>query len=296
MSRLYSNWILHLVGLSAVILVCRHGFNSQKQWAAVKEDIGMEQRLALPVIKQLNRTKWNDIVQDALAYPLPQNLIISERSSTARALVADFGIRSTALIDRLGSGIPVKDIDWQSELVSRYWSLGDSLALYSGNKMAVRLDSCMFNAGRNQMKTILGSLFSRKDTTVATSVCRNLNLRAELALKMLLDQHRNSMRIYDEMNYDTVLPVITPKECPRVGKVFVADVYLAPYFTDSKNCKAMINGRTIPTENGVVKIEKLLTYSGAHSFNVNVNVRNPLTGEIKSYNKEFEIYAAPTPQ
>ncbi len=94
----------------------------------------------------------------------------------------------------------------------------------------------------------------------------------------------------DEVKFDAFEPVISARKGYVIrGEKYTADVFLSAYSTTAgENTKIYVGGSALPMESGKGTYEVSTNSIGTKTYNVKIEVTNPLTGETKSYEKEFE--------
>ena len=92
-----------------------------------------------------------------------------------------------------------------------------------------------------------------------------------------------------DIKFDAFQPAISaPKGYVIRGEKYAADIFLSAYSTQADNISISVNGNGLPLKEGVAHYETTASGLGAQKYKVNINVKNPLTGENKAYTKEFE--------
>ena len=93
------------------------------------------------------------------------------------------------------------------------------------------------------------------------------------------------------MAFDRLQVMTNPrKSFIKKGENYEADIYLSPILNsfDDENMTAVINGQTFSFQNGVAKYKVAANSIGEKKYNVQIKVQNPLTGEVRFYEKPFE--------
>lgn len=92
-----------------------------------------------------------------------------------------------------------------------------------------------------------------------------------------------------EFRPDAFVPVISaPKGYVIRGEKYQADIFLSAYSKSADNISISVNGSNLPVKEGMAHYETTTGRTGVSKYNVRINVKNPLTGEVKPYEKEFE--------
>lgn len=93
----------------------------------------------------------------------------------------------------------------------------------------------------------------------------------------------------EDIKFDAFQPAISaPKGYVIAGEKYEADIFLSAYSTNADNISISVDGRTLPLKDGVAKYEVMTSTTGVKSYKVTINVKNPLTGEVKTYSKDFQ--------
>ncbi|MBK7406859.1 MAG: gliding motility protein GldM [Saprospirales bacterium] len=93
-----------------------------------------------------------------------------------------------------------------------------------------------------------------------------------------------------EIIFDAFEPVISATKGYVIkGEKYEADIFLSAYSTsNTDNTKIYVNGSNLPVENGKAAYSTSASAIGTKKYKVKIEISNPLTGEVKSYDKEFE--------
>ncbi|MFN0015137.1 MAG: gliding motility protein GldM [Saprospiraceae bacterium] len=93
----------------------------------------------------------------------------------------------------------------------------------------------------------------------------------------------------EDIKFDAFQPAISaPKGYVIAGDKYEADIFLSAYSTNADNISISVDGRSLPIKEGVAKYETGTSSTGTKPFKVSINVKNPLTNEVKNYSKEFQ--------
>ncbi|MCB9283352.1 MAG: gliding motility protein GldM [Lewinellaceae bacterium] len=93
-----------------------------------------------------------------------------------------------------------------------------------------------------------------------------------------------------DVKFDAFEPVISATKGYVIrGEKYEADIFLSAYSTsNTDNTKIYVNGTNLPVEAGKASYSAAATSIGTKKYKVKIEITNPLTGEVKSYDREFE--------
>jgi len=92
-----------------------------------------------------------------------------------------------------------------------------------------------------------------------------------------------------EIKFDAFAPAVSAEKSYVIqGEKYAADIFLSAYSTSADNVSISVNGSSLPVREGLAHYEVTGSGLGEKSYNVSINVKNPLTGENKNYSKEFK--------
>ncbi len=92
-----------------------------------------------------------------------------------------------------------------------------------------------------------------------------------------------------DIKFDAFEPAYSAeKNYVIAGEKFAADIFLSAYSTTADNVSISVNGQSIAVKEGKAHYEATASGLGEKPFKVSINVKNPLTGEVKNYTKEFK--------
>lgn len=284
------HWLWHLFYLSVAAGVFVWGEEQLGQTGLVKTELGAVQEWSLPAVKRSRKVVSYQIAENGRANLCLQNERCLAAASQARLWVDSIGKKSLAAHQRLQAGEQPGSINWHTALLDDYYRLGDSLAALYGADPARQawLERCLFSGYRDWPQSRLAAMLAASDTADAARLCRHLCLNAELALFFTLEELRKQIATWN-LQFDAWLPAISAESCPRAGVPFEADIFLLSYSTKSDNITIKVNGQPMPLEAGLARYKRTWHTPGVKSLPVHIEVRNPLTGEIRTYSKEFEV-------
>lgn len=93
----------------------------------------------------------------------------------------------------------------------------------------------------------------------------------------------------DNIGWRSFLPNITINQsCVRVGEPFYGMVSLDAYSAHESNVAYFCNGKKLPLKDGLGKM-RLKTTSKSQKYTVKAIIKNPFTGSIEHFSKEFPV-------
>ena len=93
-----------------------------------------------------------------------------------------------------------------------------------------------------------------------------------------------------DIKFDSFEPVVSAKKGYIIqGEKYEAEVFLSAYSKQSSgNTRISAGGQSLTVRDGKGLYTTTPSSTGTKKYTVNISVKNPLTGETKSYKKEFE--------
>jgi hypothetical protein len=110
-------------------------------------------------------------------------------------------------------------------------------------------------------------------------------------IKFLSEKNTYCGNLKSEAIQLTILP---NSNTIQQGEKFKADACIINYFNNiGSNANLEIDGTSIPFKDGIAHFEKQYNQIGTQSFTAVGKIKNPLTGEIKLYTKDFTFEVLP---
>jgi gliding motility-associated protein GldM len=92
----------------------------------------------------------------------------------------------------------------------------------------------------------------------------------------------------DDVKVDAFEPAVSaPKGYVIRGDKYEADVFLSAYSTTANNITISVDGSSLAVKDGKAHYEVSTSSAGTKTYKVNCSVKNPLTGDVKNYPKDF---------
>ena len=93
----------------------------------------------------------------------------------------------------------------------------------------------------------------------------------------------------EEIIFDDFRVVAAPSSSYIIrGETYEADLFLSAASTNVDNIEVLVNGNRIPIQDGVGKFRVTPNNIGANRYTATINLTNPATGEVTSYQQTFE--------
>jgi len=93
----------------------------------------------------------------------------------------------------------------------------------------------------------------------------------------------------EDIKFDKFTPAVSAEKNYVIqGERYVADVFLSAYSSSADNISISVGGSGLPMKEGIARYETGTSGVGERTYNVSINVKNPLTGKTENYSKEFK--------
>lgn len=110
---------------------------------------------------------------------------------------------------------------------------------------------------------------------------------AKIAETAILNHFSNEISI-TTMTPDAFEPVIASNKNYVIrGEEFRGEIFLAAYSSTADNISVTVDGRDYPVQNGKAVFTSNPSSIGARNHKMKIKLKNPLTGEVKSFEKNF---------
>jgi len=269
-----------IIGMAGWIWVDKMQENIWSQILAVSTEQSVE------LIAKTNDFALSQIDRLADSYPSPENLKCRAKAMSANKLVANLNDK----IIKAQIALPVdkdKQVHLVEELRISAWKLCDSLSAFADEDSILKIK--------------IRALLEQSDSTQFWNFAQNLNdCSAKVALTTL--NQKTALAFSDLLNYlymrvegldlrfDTFEPMSNADSAAiKVGETYRAKVFLAPYHTVAKHISIKVNGKILPTTLGQAHFSQQFTSPGKKKYMVEIDLKNPLTGELKIFKKEFGL-------
>jgi hypothetical protein len=251
------------------------------------------------VIKRIGEQTMKSIFKGAEAYRTSFN---QSGKSQAERLIKMVGIAQQQIaalrkdMDSTGASLGAlrkvdKLPDWKT--------LADSLAGVAHEDSIVRnaIRTCLFDNNAPNPPLWWTTLIKNGSPALGRAFLKYQSLRLNLALNQAL----NFIEIYKiggcmDVKYDYDKAIILEPRLDQplnLGHPFEVGIVLSQYSSTANNLVAKINNKPVPIDRGKVHYTTVFGMPGKQSIAVDFQLKNPLTGEIKSYARSFTLNVLP---
>lgn len=93
----------------------------------------------------------------------------------------------------------------------------------------------------------------------------------------------------EDIKFDRFVPAVSAEKSYVIqGEKYAADVFLSAYSSSADNISISVNGSNLPLKEGIARYETSTSGLGERTYKVSINVKNPLTGAVENFSKEFK--------
>lgn len=221
------------------------------------------------------------------AFPSEHNAITRRKAKTARKGVD----ACQELLQGRNVWDQVRETGNSAILTNALQELSDSLLSFANKDSVVvaRLQTLVTEPAAALKSPETLCFFKYAHKSQVGLYLKDLAWKLELALNFLmpdLNDQVNPPRI----RFDSLAPLVSYKQCARVGQPFTGEVYLQSYCSsidDKLECR--INGQKYPVRNGLVHLQLSFPSPGNYQQAVKICIKNPLTEELRTYTKTFDL-------
>lgn len=174
--------------------------------------------------------------------------------------------------------------------------LADSLIALTGGDSAAtaRIRTCLFDADTPVPPTWWRHVLKENKPENMDIWYANLSNKIALAEEAALRHITPKVCKEEELDFDAFEIGLAPEKTRiRPGEPFVADAYLVSYASRATNIRAFANGKELPMENGKALFNQTYSTPGQKKVDVRIEIRNPVTGQVESVQKEFAVEVLP---
>jgi hypothetical protein len=119
-----------------------------------------------------------------------------------------------------------------------------------------------------------------------------LNLALDLAESYIYHEKIEEYSFWKDLSYDLQL-IPLDEALPHLQVPFKAEVMLKRYSKAASNVQTFINAKPVSMQDGKALYRTEFGSSGNQKIKVEIRVHNPLTGEIRTYAKDFNLHVLP---
>lgn len=268
-------------------------------WIWVEEQKAIEWNKILLVstehsIENINRNNYHllyELERLKNGYPSPINLQVQARSVSANRLTSDL-ITKITKVQTEWSGDKKDNAQMMEDLKISTRQLCDSFSLFSerDDLVKVKMDSLFEQTDSTQFWSLIQNFNGSKAKTALST----LKQKTELAYFNLLN-YLCTKAAYPDIIFDSFEPISnTDNAAINIGGTYQANIFLAPYNSSAKNVTIKVDGKFLPTTLGRAHYSQQFTSPGKKKYLVEVELKNPLTGSVESFKKEFGLIVVDT--
>jgi hypothetical protein len=190
-------------------------------------------------------------------------------------------IASTSFYEQALSAADLKNLEHSTQ------KLRDSLAQFIENEPLTR-NKINFDLGLDSSSHFwkTGQIRSRQQ---AITFLTDLETKTDIAYATFLNYCSKHLDNYCG-RISNFIPIMLPKKPVfQVNEPITAEIFLAPKCTDSNNLTIKINGKSLPVFGGFGSFSQRYPDPGEQKFQVLIERRNPLTGMVESFSKDYSL-------
>lgn len=266
------------------------------------------------IVEQSNESLMASISKTAEAYPTPKNAEYKSKAEQAKQLSAEFNTYIDGVREKLfeaGKGpskddptIPKdvrnKDVTTQlfvneggprlgyeiEEKIKEYRQKFLELAENDPDvKIPLEIEEIPANS---KSKTWVDFKFRQMPVAALFPVLGKMQSDSKSSATAVMNWAAKKMGDID-IKFDAFEPAYSAEKNYVIsGEKFAADIFLSAYSTTADNVSISVNGQGLPVKGGKARYETTTQGIGEKPFKVSINVKNPLTGEVKNYSKDFK--------
>lgn len=265
------------------------------------------------IVQRNNEAMINGINEQAKAYPSPKNDELANKAKEAQRIADEFvaymdGVRTKLFEIAKGPSKENPDIpqDIRNKDVTTNLFINEGL----GNEIEARIketrEKLLALTDNNpeiakalpleieqlppntKMKTWAEFKFKQMPVAAVFPIVGKMQSDAKSSASAIINWAAEQMGKID-IKFDAFQPAVSAEKSYVIqGEKYSADIFLSAFSTKADNVSISVNGSSLPVKDGLAHWETSASGLGEKTFNVSINVKNPLTGEMKNYSKEFK--------
>jgi hypothetical protein len=177
-------------------------------------------------------------------------------------------------------------------------AIADSLTAYAGQDTSLKsqIRTCLFDADVPNPPLWWTTLMKNGSRELALAFLQYQSLKLNMALHSAL--HYIAVARMGQDDYlrfpDQILVLApVPGKIPVLNRPFQAEILLKGYSRIANNLKAFINCKQVPLIEGKAHYKTVFTKPGEQVITTKFEVKNPLTGELRNYTRDFTLNVLP---
>lgn len=265
------------------------------------------------IVQRNNEAMINGINEQAKAYPSPKNDELANKAKEAQRIADEFvsymdGIRTKLFEIAKGPSKENPDIpqDIRNKDVTTNLFINEGLGNEIEAKIKETREKLLALTDNNpeiakslpleieqlpphtDMKTWAEFKFKQMPVAAVFPIVGKMQSDAKSSASAIINWAAEQMGKID-IKFDAFQPAVSAEKSYVIqGEKYSADIFLSAFSTKADNVSISVNGSSLPVKEGLAHWETTASGLGEKSFNVSINVKNPLTGEMKNYSKEFK--------
>lgn len=242
--------------------------------------------LGLKATRQVNEWTLNEVQKNADAYRTNENETL-RRQALAGMKQTDACQNKIRVIQAKRNAIHHTEL---TQLANALRQLADSLLAFTGRDSSTTADlAALLYQPAAGMETPGMAGFFRNARDAQTKLYLDDQIwKTELALRLVLGDI--SENIYkNDIRFDDYLPVLEVENCAEAGKPFSGKIYLRGYSKQAEKVRYFVDGREYRTTAGLMHYQDRFSKPRIYTRRFRAAVTNPLTKEIRIYEKDFQI-------
>lgn len=121
---------------------------------------------------------------------------------------------------------------------------------------------------------------------------QNIQIRIEIHKVLVLFYYLETLPRINTGSPHFLPAISTDNPAPRVGEMYMADIFLNEISVRAPNIRIEVNGKEIAVKEGIAQYRRRYITSGKKSYKVSVTT-NPHTKEERVYTKDFSLHVLP---
>lgn len=237
-----------------------------------------------------------EIQKNAMEYPNLKHIQLDSFSERTIQMVEGFqGLIQNLVLEPVSGETQQKFLTSKQAdtLLQKAIALQDSLLLLGDRDdpfLKKSMPDLLLGLPQNQIGEFLTG--SKNDFLLLT--LQNIQARAEICKSSLLTFFSNQMGRPLHSGCSSFQPAVSVENpAPKIGELYIADIFLGAYSTQADNIRIYVNGGELKVRDGVASFQRRYNTPGKKTYAVKILATNSFTKQEKEYNKEFRLNVLP---